>query len=473
MGFSKIFKDNYYIIWDADTLMLNKIEFTDDDDRMILFYKEVNEHIPYLYLIDKLFRDVDNFQMIHDKSFVVEKMLINKHYMLEFINYIEYQIQSPGNFFEKILSIIDNETLKFSGFSEFSTYAHFLINFKGDEIVFEKASHFRFGNYYLEKNPTLTDIQWVSKSYDSISFEEWDNRILTPFQKYIKNQKFIPFDVFVRIFPLTYKSILRFHNPTFKALKKIHDRLIMIYLVFLKRLANVRRFLTSNFDPLHRLYISFSYMSSLAAFKLSRQNSTTILKDSFVSLEIPVNIINNSISKGLNEDYFRFVRFFKKKWRIYGFVLGGDWDLSKFDFKQSCTYIDFKKKVVRDQDYNKVRFCQGLVYENTYFWSKEKWINRYNNIIYEGYKGYLARGELPTDEVEVAITRDGEICFIDGGHRLSIAKELGLPNIPVILNLVHKEFIQIIIKSNKYKKITPVEVFEFALEFNSTSHRTF
>jgi len=63
--------------------------------------------------------------------------------------------------------------------------------------------------------------------------------------------------------------------------------------------------------------------------------------------------------------------------------------------------------------------------------------------------GYKLQSELPEmqgtseqyyDEVTVSIGSDGKLVFEDGRHRLSIAKVLGLPEIPVIVATRHKKW---------------------------------
>ncbi len=52
--------------------------------------------------------------------------------------------------------------------------------------------------------------------------------------------------------------------------------------------------------------------------------------------------------------------------------------------------------------------------------------------------GYL---DLLTDEITVDIGRDGSLLFVDGNHRLSIVKLLGLKLIPVVILVRHKKWI--------------------------------
>jgi hypothetical protein len=61
-------------------------------------------------------------------------------------------------------------------------------------------------------------------------------------------------------------------------------------------------------------------------------------------------------------------------------------------------------------------------------------------------EGYRAQHEQPwstdlADEVTVGITRDGRFMFLDGKHRLSIARLLQLPAIPVRVAIRHRAWV--------------------------------
>jgi len=144
-----------------------------------------------------------------------------------------------------------------------------------------------------------------------------------------------------------------------------------------------------------------------------------------------------------------------------GWVIGGDWDLDPSPFEQ-----DMRFKAIRDV------VVYGLPWEQTehYRWAvqriesgepmwycrtREEYEERCRSIerLYERIKtdGYLTQKELRVrrsdsavggkgDEITVAIGRHGEFLFIDGAHRLAIAKILDLPKIPVEVVLRHPDW---------------------------------
>lgn len=71
----------------------------------------------------------------------------------------------------------------------------------------------------------------------------------------------------------------------------------------------------------------------------------------------------------------------------------------------------------------------------------------YQNIKDKGYKSQLEIGgksyfHCLLNEIVVDIGRDGEILFVDGRHRLSIAKLLGIKKIPVTVLVRHQQWME-------------------------------
>jgi SAM-dependent methyltransferase len=64
----------------------------------------------------------------------------------------------------------------------------------------------------------------------------------------------------------------------------------------------------------------------------------------------------------------------------------------------------------------------------------------YESIEKDGYKSQAELQNNLEDEVAVAISRDGHILFSDGAHRLSIAKLLGVTEIPALVAVRHPEW---------------------------------
>jgi hypothetical protein len=170
MGYSMV-ADSNYVVWDADTVMLNKIDFL-DNEKQILYFNNTKEHLAYLSTINKLLPDIEPLKNI---SFVTEKMMIDRSLMMEIIQSIEARFGKP--FYQSVLENIAIPDIKGSGFSEFATYANYAFFHHPNDYKLLKSNHFRSGTVFFGELPTLDDLRPVSNYYNSIGFEKWHKRI--------------------------------------------------------------------------------------------------------------------------------------------------------------------------------------------------------------------------------------------------------------------------------------------------------
>lgn len=167
-------------------------------------------------------------------------------------------------------------------------------------------------------------------------------------------------------------------------------------------------------------------------------------------------------------------KFWARRWPLFGKVEDGDWD----HYDQGSNHIICEMFSNRpDYIALKRHFNNGVA------WNKLDWINKklnkieggevvwhgcqsetdviercqrldyiYEDIKGNGFKtqyelikeGKLQKGFLSAmlDEVCVDIGRDGELLFVDGRHRLSMAKILQLDKIPVVILNRHSEWMK-------------------------------
>jgi len=148
-----------------------------------------------------------------------------------------------------------------------------------------------------------------------------------------------------------------------------------------------------------------------------------------------------------------------------GQVSTGDWD------KTNPTELPDEKKYPKEFDQHTVHqaflshFEKGISWKETSHYQKKlekaesdqefkhikmklnQYDNLYKSINKTGYKSQIQLcGPSNTfidtrlGEILVDIGRDGEILFVDGRHRLSIAKILGLDSIPVFILVRHEKW---------------------------------
>ncbi len=188
---------------------------------------------------------------------------------------------------------------------------------------------------------------------------------------------------------------------------------------------------------------------------------------------IPTHLINREINSVQRNKYnykynFNFRRKCNAKDRIVGLILDGSWDLNN---KENNTLVlkAFKERYLEKKEWEKtvyfkifkitkknkksVRKCKNF----KEFKEKKlyQWDKLYKDIKETGYKSQKEIHGKSSNEIEIAISRKGEILFIDGRHRLVIAKILGIKEVPVIINVWHKEYIDWLKNNIDIKDITP------------------
>lgn len=170
LAYAYVCEDEYYIVWDADTVPLHKI------DHMIagqpVFTKKEEMEPAYFQTLDKLFDG--KVKRCVDFSFICENMIMNVKVMKEMLADI---MQQPGlqggTFWERILSAVSDENLPGSGFSEFETYGNYVMTYYPELYGLRSLKVFRNGAEFFGMSPNRRQMEWAAKSYDTIAFERW------------------------------------------------------------------------------------------------------------------------------------------------------------------------------------------------------------------------------------------------------------------------------------------------------------
>lgn len=124
MAYALVCKKAEYLVWDADTIPLKKINMH-NNEQIPYFDVKDEYHRPYFHTMKKLF----NISVARPGySFISEHMLIITSYMKELISLIENNENIKGDtFFEKTMRGIKDIDLLRSGFSEFETYGNYVM----------------------------------------------------------------------------------------------------------------------------------------------------------------------------------------------------------------------------------------------------------------------------------------------------------------------------------------------------------
>jgi len=156
-----------------------------------------------------------------------------------------------------------------------------------------------------------------------------------------------------------------------------------------------------------------------------------------------------------NKKYFHWKRSYR--------ILGGDWDKNKILFSDYNVFDSIKKKYNNGEKWKNTKLYHLLPEEvpNKEIWTFpnerrrdleiakiEKLYEKIKKVGYKKNRGtesikswYLRKKFKPVlDEVVLAVGRNGDYFFINGKHRLSIAKVLKIKEIPIIFLIRHKKW---------------------------------
>jgi len=169
MAYSIICKDDYYLIWDSDTIPVKPLKLFDKKKKPFFHVRKIIAK-PYFITLKKVF---PNLGQIYNYSFVTEHILIKTEIMKNLIQKIEENNNLIGDiWYEKIINSIDLKYLGNIGFSEFETYGTFSSIYYKNLYIIKPWKSLREGKkYYNIKSFNSSDIQIISKKYDAISFE--------------------------------------------------------------------------------------------------------------------------------------------------------------------------------------------------------------------------------------------------------------------------------------------------------------
>ena len=168
MQYSKICKEKFYLIFDSDTIPVKEFNMISEDGKP---YFDINNKYDkhYFETMEKVFPELGKK---FNYSFVSEHMLIKTEIMKELINKIENNANLyGGNWYEKIINLININYLDNTGFSEYETFGTFTNFYYNNLYKIRKWKSLRYDNYYKPKSFTFKNSNNVSKKYDAISFE--------------------------------------------------------------------------------------------------------------------------------------------------------------------------------------------------------------------------------------------------------------------------------------------------------------
>jgi hypothetical protein len=165
----KIKNEDIFVIWDSDNIPLKKIFFK--KKKKILFYKSEEHHLPYFDFIRKVFK----IEKKTKNSFVAQCLPCKGKWINNFFKYIEKNYNE--NWEDVFINNINFHS--HSAFSEYETLGTFFYENFHKEMKFLKNNYQRYGYSEIKSlNNFFINEKRLSKKYDFISFENWEDRTL-------------------------------------------------------------------------------------------------------------------------------------------------------------------------------------------------------------------------------------------------------------------------------------------------------
>lgn len=172
MQYAYLCDDDYYLLWDGDSIPTCRINFFEKDKPIFGLKKEFHE--AYFITMNRLLPELKKSTTL---SYVSEHMIISTSLMKELISKIEEKGQDRQRFYECILRKIDKRFLDKSGFSEYETYGTFCKVLYPGKYVEKEWHSIRPANYYFDIDKlTEDDLYWMSKGYEAVSFEFYETQ---------------------------------------------------------------------------------------------------------------------------------------------------------------------------------------------------------------------------------------------------------------------------------------------------------
>ena len=156
--------DDHYLIWDADTVPLQPLEFFDDQGRMLLTTAE-EHHLPYFETYQNLLRHDPHREF----SFISQHMIVRKSILREMLESIDSNLPGLENWAWKIMRHLRGGGT--NRFSEYEMLGHYVKNRHPEAAVFRQLPWLREGARCGFAGPSPATLARLSKDHAFVAFE--------------------------------------------------------------------------------------------------------------------------------------------------------------------------------------------------------------------------------------------------------------------------------------------------------------
>lgn len=176
MAYALVCTDEYYLIWDADTIPIKPISFFDSETgKPYLDYRDYVKYDECFFVTQNLLFPNEYLKKTVYWSFICEHLLVNTSIMRKLLSDLATKGAAGKNsFFENVMYIIPRNLINLSGFSEFETYAAYVLKEYPDTHVLRKWNNLRNAGIYIGHDISESNTKWISECYDVISVEDFN-----------------------------------------------------------------------------------------------------------------------------------------------------------------------------------------------------------------------------------------------------------------------------------------------------------
>lgn len=167
IGFAQSqYAKDFYLIWDSDTIPLNKLSFMEQGK--MVFTPKTEFHKAYFETMRTLI-DLDKEVPY---SFIAEHMIVSVPIMQELIETMQASAVEGNSWPAKVINATPiNDP---NGFSEFETYGTYCHHHFPEKIMPKELRTFRGGGGFYSRGISKRALRKLSMKYDTISLESWD-----------------------------------------------------------------------------------------------------------------------------------------------------------------------------------------------------------------------------------------------------------------------------------------------------------
>lgn len=168
--------DDYYLIWDSDTVPLRPLEFFDAEGKMCFTISD-EEHPPYLENFRKLIRQ----EPLREFSFIAQHMIVQKSIVREMLGRIESNFPGNDSWAGKIMRNLEGTHSNL--FSEYETLGHYVKANYPERATYRRIPWLREAALETHGVPSATDLARLAEKYYFATFESGQ----MPLRKFLKD----------------------------------------------------------------------------------------------------------------------------------------------------------------------------------------------------------------------------------------------------------------------------------------------